>query len=250
MHRVAIERTDEKTRMTVEAMVRFAGQEMRDARECGFKVVAIWDADGVAIGPRSDDVFRTCCSGLDQYYEYEARLLASDPERTPWTSLIEQLHNFGIVSHVVTARAGTPMLRLQHFLATRIPDLQVILGVGSQCKGSSYQMLLEEVAGTDTMVFLIEDTQRHIEAFGLSARQLGVASRIRPFLTPIIREYSEAELRAHFHAVMHAFGTDPVLVPHEHPLHRPFLVLPEGKSTYARELFLFHEQLRSRAVRP
>lgn len=212
--------------------------------EQGKKVHIIWDFDGVLADSRSDDIFALISFNLQKYFAYEERLLFECPGSGKW--LLPIAHNCGAYPHfpsdkfsqdIVTARSSTLALRVHFFCLSYHLPIRWMLFLGHQSKRDSYRIILESLKkDPDYVIFCVDDGAKHIAAFQEISKELGMEDRTFGIVSPVVREYTEAELQEHLSKVMNAKGDDPLRVRDPSDDCNGFIVLPGGFRQFQQQM--------------
>ncbi|MBI2036808.1 MAG: hypothetical protein HYT14_00400 [Candidatus Liptonbacteria bacterium] len=231
-----IEKSSEEQALALRELVQATQREIRELVDAGEKVHLIWDFDFVLGSGRSDDVFALFSADLPKYFEYEERLSLEPPEAGPWVGLAEAC---GILHHsqdIVSSRSSFLALRLMLFLLSWNIPSRWQLFVGHQSKRESYGIILDSLKGENWRVFMVDDADKHVNAFREVAEAKGWGSRAKGIIAPRLRTYSEEELRAHVDAVMSASEAGPVDAVCGGRLLGRWSVLPGGRDDLRRKL--------------
>lgn len=202
----------------------------------GKRVHFIWDFDGVLADSRSNDIFELTGFDLGKYFIFEERLLLEAPGKGPW--LLPIAHNTDATPHfpqesftqdIVTTRSSAVAARVYLFcLAWHLP-IRWMLFLGHQPKEESYRMILKSFQDNhDYFIFCVDDDPKHIQTFSDVAIEEGMENRTLGIVSPIIRMYTEKELKEYFERVMGTVGKNPIRVRDPSDDMRGFIVLPEG----------------------
>ncbi|MDP3947325.1 MAG: hypothetical protein Q8Q41_01385 [bacterium] len=226
-------------------LVQATKKEIRELTLAGKKIHIIWDFDSVLGSSRSDDVFTLFGGDLERYFEYEERLSLEPPEAGQWAGLAEAC---GLLHHsqdIVTARSSFLTLRLTLFLLSWNIPVRWQLLIGHQPKRESYGIILDSLEGEDWHVFMIDDSEKHVDVFREVAEAKGWGVRAKGIVTPRVRNYSEEELEAHVFAVMTASTAGPVHAFHGGRFLGRWSVLPGRRDELRKKLvrsdhILFH----------
>jgi len=210
----------------------------------GKKVHFIWDFDSVLASSRSDDVFAITNFDLKAYFAYEERLLFESPEAGPW--LLPIAHNTGIsprfppecfTQDIVTARSSTLSIRVQIFCIVWHLPIRWMLFLGHQPKKESYRIILNSLKSDPNYhIFCVDDSVKHIEAFRSASAEEGMGNRTYGIVSPVIRTYTEGELREYLNRVMSATGNAPIRVRSPSDDLRGFIVLPKGLKQFKERI--------------
>lgn len=210
-------------------LVDHTAREIAALRSLGKKVHVIWDVDRVLVSGRSDDVFTALGFSVEKYFEYEERLIAQRLEDGPWASLAracgrDRRHGS---QDIVTARSSFLQLRVHHFLLNwRIP-VRWMLAVGHQSKDDSYRIILKSfLKDPDMHVFMVDDAQKHVDAFIAVAKELGMTDRCHAVLSPTVRTYDQEEIDREIALVLDPSITAP----------KALTVVPSGPGSYGRHV--------------
>ncbi len=208
----------------------------------GKKVHIIWDFDGVLASRRDHDVYE--CTGIDlkTYFAYEERLTLESPERGPWLLLIA--HNTGAYPHfpserftqdIVTTRSSTLAIRVYIFcFAYHLPIRWMLFG-GHQPKNEAYRIILKSLKNDrDYYVFCIDDDAKYIKAFQDVSAEEGMIDRTFGVVSPVIRTYTEEELKEYYDKVMGAAGNTAIRVRNPSDDTKGFIVLPDGLQQFRK----------------
>ncbi len=210
----------------------------------GKKVHVIWDFDGVLADSRSDDVFALSNFDLKTYFAHEERLLFESPGQGPW--LLPVAHNAGIAPHfpperfsqdIVTARSSSLAIRVHIFCLAWHLTVRWALFLGHKPKKESYSIILNSLKDDpDYFVFCVDDSAKHIEAFLDASAEEGMKNRVSGIVSPVVRTYTEKELKEYFARVMNAAGDTPIRVRDPMDDMRGFIVLPKGIDQFREQV--------------
>lgn len=241
-------------------------ERIKDLIQDGKKVHVIWDFDGVLADSRSDDVFTLMGFDVVRYFAYEERLLFQSPSNGQW--LLPIAHNASMHPHftpdkftqdIVTARSSFLAMRVQIFcLAWQLP-MRWMLFLGHQPKKESYRIILESLkSDQDYIIFCVDDNEKHVKAFQDVSKELEIAERTVGIVSPVIRTYSEEELKKYLDLVMKATGNVPIRVRNPSDDGDGFVVLPNGRDQFREQLLAlqskqteqgYHFELRNAFVK-
>ncbi len=239
--------TEEETQAVLD-LIKQTRHKVETLIQAGKKVHFIWDFDGVLIDSRSDDVFTASGYNLKTYFEYEERLLFDSPDCGPW--LLPIAHTCGTLhtsQDIVTARSSFLALRVHLFcLAWNMP-VRWMLFLGHQPKTDSFRIILESFKKDSSWhIFFVDDNRKHVETFNVVSKELEMSERAHGIVSPIIREYTEEQLRAHLDHVLHAEDS-PVRIRKPENDCDGFTVLPGGLPQFKKILYGVQELTISNA---
>ena len=223
-----------------------ARKKMEELLQNGKKVHIIWDFDGVLSNSRSDDVFTILNQDIAKFFSYEERLLLQIPENSLW--LLPIAHNRGgrgklcfppkrFTQDIVTARSSVMAFRVHLFCLSWQLQMRWILFIGHQPKNESYRIIIRSLKDDpDYHVFCVDDSAKHIEAFKMISAEEGMESRTIGIVSPIIRTYTEEELKEYYIRVISADGADPIRIRDPSDDVNGFTVLPGGISQFQEQI--------------
>ena len=237
-----VEKSSQEDVSRVNTLVYSTRAKITELIKNGGKLHVIWDFDGVLADSRSDDVFKLTGYDLKTYFEYEERLLFESPGKGPW--LLPIAHNCGSLPHfplerftqdIVTARSSSLALRVHNFCISWTLPVRWMLCLGHQPKRESYRIILESLKNDpDYQIFCVDDSVKHVETFKDVAQELDMESRSFGIVSPVIRAYTEDELREYYARVMNATGGSPIRVRDPSDDFNGFIVLPKGLEQYRK----------------
>ena len=208
--------------------------EIADLKSRGKKVHIIWDFDFVLCSGLSDDVFSLVGGDLAKYFEYEARLSLSVSKPGIWLPLAERVGELHSSQDIVTARSSFLAFRVMMFCMWFAKDtfrwVRWILYIGHQSKSDSFRIILDSFKkDPDTVVYLVDDNPKHVDAFNRLSADSGMSDRTKGIVSPKIRSYDEEQLAMHYDRVMNAKGGVPEVIPgYPGGYADGFIVMPDG----------------------
>ncbi len=231
-----IRKSTESEILETERLVLSTRDDIQALLDDGKRVHVIWDFDGVLMDSRSDDVFQISGYDLETYFAHEHRLLLDVPGQGPW--LLPIAHTGGAEPHfppdrftqdIVTARSSTISMRVHIFCLQWKLRTRWMLFLGHQTKVNSYRMILDSLRNdADVHVFCVDDKEDHVTAFLEAAEEAEMENRAHGIVSPVLRTYSEEELRTYLDKVTGADGDSPVRVRNPSNDVDGFIVLPGG----------------------
>ena len=213
----------------------------------GKKVHIVWDFDGVLIDSRSEDVFAISGFDLYKYFSHEECLLFESPSPGPWIlpficneELKPYFQSGQLTQDIVTARSSDISLRVHMFCLTWNLLVRWMLFLGHQPKKESYRIILQSLKNDpDCYIFCIDDAVKHIQAFNEISVELGIRERTFSVVAPVIRTYTEKELKEYITRIIEAEGDDPIRVRDPSDDMRGYIVLPSGLKGFRKRLGAF-----------
>lgn len=215
---------------------------IRTLVESGKRVHIIWDFDFVLASGLSDDVFNLIKFDLEKYFEYESRLSWSRPQPGIWLPLAEQVGKLHASQDIVTARSSFLAFRVMLFCAWFSDDplkwVRWVLFIGHQAKIDSFRIIMDSFKKEDnTVIFFIDDSSKHVEAFEQVAKDMNLGERAVGIVSPRIRLYDEEQLDLHYKSVIEATGATSSYVPgYPGGYIDGFVVMPDGIRGFRKKM--------------
>lgn len=236
------------------SLVKSTETEIIELVRQGHLVHMVFDFDHVLADGRSDDVFDLLGEVVESYHTYEDRLLLQAPYDGPWAETARKCGSLHHSQDIATARTTyTPMRVMLYNAKHRIMVRRQLTGNDTSKIGAYEGIFKWASSDPRRIVYVVDDSTRHIADCRRVAEEVGMGDRVRTILSPRIRLYTEEELRAHYEAVMDPNRKKPFILyegalPGGKDYHYSFLVMPSGKIGFSDEIERMAERVREESA--